>query len=100
MSKYNYQYDFKCCDCGTDNDIASYLYLDGKGIEFHLCGSCLEGRENIKYKFAELSDKAKAFAVFNYVMGETAPILFADAWKFHIDNEDQWLFDEDGEYID
>ncbi len=90
--------EYNCHDCGSNCDVAEVVY--GK-IIINLCSECIGKKEEQReFKFSELSDKAKGFAVFNYLMGEAEPSLFAEAWEFHKYNEHEWVFDEDGEVID
>ena len=87
-----------CHECGCNCDVSEVVY--GK-IIINLCSGCIEKKEEQReFKFSELSDKAKAYAVCEYIKDCHTDVSFYDAWKFHKDNEHEWVFDEDGEVVD
>lgn len=89
---------YLCHECGSDHAISEVVY--GK-IKINLCADCIEKKEEQReFKFSELSDKAKAYAIYEYIAGDVNETDFEDVWDFHIDNENAWRFDQWGEIIE
>ena len=88
---------YLCHDCGSDHAISEVVY--GK-IKINLCKECIDKKEDqTEFKFSELSDKAKARAIYFYLLYFDED-TFEEAWQCHLDSESEWLFDEDGELLE
>ena len=87
-----------CHDCGSDHAISEVVY--GK-IKINMCKECIDKKEDqTEFKFSELSDKAKAYAIYEYIAGDVHETDFEDVWDFHIDNENAWRFNQWGEVVE
>ena len=92
---------YLCHDCGSDHAISEVVY--GK-IKINLCKECIKSKSDRKeFKFSELSDKAKAYALLS--MYEKVNIIqvmpFDECWNL-LSKEDvnPWLFDQWGEVVE